>query len=96
MAITALKTRLLKRLAKEEDARVLKTIDILLRDDTKAEAERRRSIEMAVRSEEAISKGDVLSLSEARKRSKELLKDIATGRGKARPAAARKPTARKA
>jgi hypothetical protein len=51
---------------------------------------------MAVRSEEAISKGDVLSLSEARKRSTELLNDIATGRGKARPAAARKPTARKA
>lgn len=96
MATTALKTRILKRLAKEEDARVLKTIEMLLRDDTKAEAERRRMIEMAVRSAEAISKGDVLSLSEARKRSKELLKDIATGRGKARPAAARKPTARKA
>jgi len=96
MATTALKTRILKRLAKEDDARVLKTIEMLLRDDTKAEAERRRSIEMAVRSEEAISKGDVISLSEARKRSKDLLKDIATGRGKARPAAARKPTARKA
>jgi tellurite resistance protein len=63
---------------------------------TKAEAERRRLIEMAVRSEEAISKADVLSLSEARKRSKDLLKDIAAGRGKARPAAARRPTARKA
>ncbi len=96
MATTALKTRILKRLVKEDDARVLKTIEMLLRDDTKAEAERRRSIEMAVRSEEAISKGDVLSLSEARKRSTELLNDIATGRGKARPAAARKPTARKA
>ena len=96
MATTALKTRIIKRLAKEEDARVLKTIDILLRDDTKAEAERRRMIEMAVRSEEAIRNGDVLSLSEARKRSKDLLKDIAAGRGKARPAAARRPTARKA
>lgn len=96
MSTTTIKTRILKRLAKEEDARVLKTIEMLLRDDTKAEAERRRSIEMAVRSEEAISKGDVFSLSEARKRSKELMKDIATGRGKARPAAARKPTARKA
>ncbi|MFN6115400.1 MAG: hypothetical protein ACK46G_07615 [Flavobacteriales bacterium] len=96
MSTTTIKTRILKRLAKEEDTRVLKTIDMLLRDDTKAEAERRRLIEMAVRSEEAISKADVLSLSEARKRSKDLLKDIAAGRGKARPAAARRPTARKA
>lgn len=96
MSTTAIKTRIIKRLAKEEDARLLKTIDILLRDDTKAEAERRRTIEMAVRSEEAISQGEVLSLAEARKRSKDLLKDIATGRGKARPAAARKPTVRKA
>lgn len=96
MATTALKTRIIKRLAKEEDAHVLKTIDILLRDTTKEDAQRRRINEMAVRSEEAISKGDVLSLSEARKRSKDLLKDISTGRGKERPAAARKPTARKA
>lgn len=76
MASTALKTRMLKRLAKEE-AHVLKAIDILLRDTTKEDAQRRRINEMAVRSEEAISKGDVLSLSDARKRSKDLLKEIA-------------------
>lgn len=96
MSTTTIKTRILKRLAKEEDTHVLKAIDILLRDTTKEDAQRRRINEMAVRSEKAISKGDVLSLSEARKRSKDLLKDIATGRGKERPAAARKPTARKA
>jgi hypothetical protein len=38
----------------------------------------------------------VLTLADARKRSKALLKDIATERGKARPAAAHKPSARKA
>lgn len=96
MTTTALKTRIMKRLVKEEDARVLQTIDILLRDDTKAEAERRRMVEMAVRSEEAIGKGDVLSLTEARKRSKDLLKNIAATRGKSRPATASEPTARKA
>jgi hypothetical protein len=96
MATTALKTRIIKRLAKEEDAHVLKAIDILLRDTTKEDAQRRRINEMAVRSEEAIRKGEVMTLADARKRSKALLKDIAAERGKARPAAAVKPSARKA
>jgi len=88
MAGSALKTRIIKRLAKEQDAHVLKAIDILLRETTKEDALRRRINEMAVRSEEAIRKGDVLTLSVARKRSKALLKDIAAERGIGRHAAA--------
>jgi ribosomal protein S17 len=96
MAGSALKTRIIKRLAKEQDAHVLKAIDILLRETTKEDALRRRINEMAVRSEEAIRKGDVLTLAEARKRSKTLLKEIAAERSSARPASAVKPSARKA
>lgn len=80
MTNTAIKNRIMKRLAKEEDAHVLRAIDILLRDGTKEDALRRRANEMAVRSEEAIRKGETMSLDQARERSKVVLKDIAQKR----------------
>lgn len=70
---------------------MLKAIDILLRDTTKEDAQRRRINEMAVRSEEANREGEVLTLAEAHKRSKALLKGLAADRSNARPAAAAKP-----
>jgi len=86
MTTTVLRNKLLKRIQREDDATVLKTIDILLRDDTKEAAMRRRMTEMAILSEDAIKKGDVLSLSEARKRAKSALKSIAASRTKAKRA----------
>jgi hypothetical protein len=86
MTTTGLKNKLVKRIQREEDPTVLKTIEILLRDDSKEEAMRRRMTEMAVLSEEAITKGDVMSLADARKRSKSVLKEIAASRTKAKRA----------
>jgi len=86
MTTTVLKNKLVKRLQREDDVTVLKTIDILLRDDSKEDAMRRRMTEMAILSEEAIKKGDVMSLSEARKRSKSVLSSIAASRTKAKRA----------
>lgn len=86
MTTTALKNKLVKRIQREEDKTVLTTIDILLRDDTKEDALRRRMTEMAIRSEEAIKNGDVMSIAEARKRSKGVLKEIAASRSKAKRA----------
>jgi len=80
MTTTVLKKKLVKRIQREEDPTVLKTIEILLRDDSKEEAMRRRMMEMAVLSEEAIKKGDVMTLADARKRSKFVLKGIAASR----------------
>ena len=74
----------MKRIQREEDPTVLKTIEILLRDDTKDAALRRRMTEMAVLSEEAIKKGNVRSLADTRKRSKSVLKEIAASRTKAK------------
>ena len=80
MTTTVLKKKLVKRIQREGDPTVLKTIEILLRDDSKEEAMRRRMMEMAVLSEEAIKKGDVMTLADARKRSKFVLKGIAASR----------------
>jgi ribosomal protein S17 len=86
MTTTALRNKLAKRIQREEDKTVLTTIEILLRDDTKEDALRRRMTEMAIRSEDAIKNGDVMSITEARKRSKDVLKDIAASRSKAKRA----------
>ncbi len=86
MTTTALKNKLVKRIQREEDKTVLATIEILLRDDTKEDTLRRRMTEMAIRSEEAIKNGDVMSIAEARKRSKGVLKEIAASRSKAKRA----------
>jgi hypothetical protein len=80
MTTTVLRNKLVKRIQREEDPTVLKTIEILLRDDSKEEAMRRRMTEMAVLSEEAFKKGDVMTLADARKRSKGVLKEIAASR----------------
>ncbi|MBL7951095.1 MAG: hypothetical protein JNM62_05190 [Flavobacteriales bacterium] len=86
MTTTALRNKLAKRIQREDDKTVLTTIEILLRDDTKEDALRRRMTEMAIRSEEAIKNGDVMSIAEARKRSKAVLKEIAASRTKAKRA----------
>jgi len=86
MTTAVLKNKLVKRIQREEDPTVLKTIEILLRDDSKEEAMRRRMTEMAVLSEEAIKKGDVMTLADARKRSKGVLKEIIASRTKAKRA----------
>lgn len=86
MTTTVLRNKLVKRIQREDDAAVLKAIDILLRDDTKEDAMRRRMTEMAVLSEEAIKKGEVMSIAEARRRSKGVLKAIAAARTKAKRA----------
>lgn len=75
MTTTVLKNKLVKRIQREEDATLLETIAILLRDDTREDAMRRRMTEMAVRSEEAIKKGEVMTLGQARKRAKQAVKD---------------------
>ena len=86
MTTTTLRNRLVKRLQLEDDKTVLATIAILLRDDSKEDALRRRMTEMAIRSEEAIQKGEVMTVAEARKRSKRVLQEIAASRPKARRA----------
>lgn len=82
MTAVRLKNRLVKRIQLEEDATVLKAIDILLRDDSKEAAMRRRMTGMAILSEEAIQRGEVLTLDEARKAAKRELKRIAASRTK--------------
>ena len=86
MTTIALRNKLAKRIQREEDKTVLTTIEILLRDDTKEDALRRRMTEMAIRSEEAIKNGDVMSVAEARKRSRQVLKGITASRIKAKRA----------
>ena len=86
MTTTVLRNKLVKRLQREEDKTVLQAIEILLRDDTKENAMRRRMTEMAIRSEEAIANGDVMTVAEARKRSKGVLQEIAASRTKAKRA----------
>lgn len=76
MASTVLKNKLVKRIQREEDATVLKTIDILLRYDTKEAAMRRRMTETAIRSEEAIKNGEVMTVDEAKKRAKDVLSKL--------------------
>ncbi|MBK7946813.1 MAG: hypothetical protein IPJ85_16575 [Flavobacteriales bacterium] len=86
MTTIALRNKLAKRIQREEDRTVLTTIEILLRNDTKEDALRRRMTEMAIRSEEAIKNGEVMSVAEARKRSKAVLQGIAASRSKAKRA----------
>lgn len=71
MTTAALITRLKKKLEKETDANVLKAIEILLKDDTKAARLQRRMMEGAVRSEEDIAQGRVMSGTEAKRRLQE-------------------------
>lgn len=55
-----------KKLEKETSKDVLNTIEILLRDDTKEHRVRRRMTEMAIRSEEAIAKGEIVPWEEVK------------------------------
>ena len=71
MTTAALITKLKKKLEKETDANVLKAIEILLKDGAKAARMQRRMMEGAVRSEEDIAHGRVMSGAEAKRRSQE-------------------------
>lgn len=73
MTTAALITKLKKKLDKETDKGILKSIDILLQDSTKEAREKQRMMEAALRSEEDAKKGRVMSGAEARKRMKEHL-----------------------
>lgn len=66
MTTAALITKLKKKLEKETSKDVLNTIEILLRDDTKDDRVRRRMTEMAIRSEEAIAKGETVPWEEVK------------------------------
>jgi DNA-binding SARP family transcriptional activator len=73
MTTAALITKLKKKLEKETDKNVLKSIEYLLREDTKEARLRRRMMEGAIRSEEDIANGRVMSGAEAKRRLKERL-----------------------
>ena len=70
MTNAALKARLKRKLDKEEDRSILRSIEILLRDETKEEAIKRRMHKMAVLSNEAIANGNVMTLDQAKARLK--------------------------
>ena len=71
MTTAALITKLKKKLEKETDANVLKALEILWKDGTKAARMQRRMMEGAVRSEEDIAEGRVMFGAEAKRRSQE-------------------------
>lgn len=70
MTTVALITKLKKKLDKQTDKHVLETIEILLRDDTKEALLRSRMMEGAIRSEDDIAHGRVMSGAEAKRRLK--------------------------
>ncbi|MEO8591534.1 MAG: hypothetical protein ABI432_19290 [Flavobacteriales bacterium] len=70
MTTVALITKLKKKIEKETDRSVLQTIEILLRDDTKEARIRSRMVEGAIRSEDDIAHGRVMSGAEAKSRLK--------------------------
>ena len=73
MTLLQLKNQLKKKLEKETDANVLKAIEILLKDDTKAARIRRRMTETAILSNEAIAKGEVHSPEKVRSEMQEMI-----------------------
>ena len=58
MTTAALKAKLKKEIEKETRKDVLRTIEILLGNDTKEQRVQRRMTDMAIRSDEAIAKGE--------------------------------------
>ena len=66
MTTAALKAKLKEEIDKETRKDVLKTIEILLANDTKEERVQRRMTDMAIRSDEAISKGETTPWEEVR------------------------------
>jgi len=75
MTTAALITNLKKKLDKQTDKHVLETIEILLNEDTKEARVRRRMMEGAIRSEDDIVHGRVMSGAEAKRRMKAHLAD---------------------
>ncbi|MBK8339940.1 MAG: hypothetical protein IPK99_08050 [Flavobacteriales bacterium] len=66
MTTAALITKLKKKLEKETDKEILRSIEILLREDTKEAIQKRRLVQVAVLSNEAIARGEVMSLAQAK------------------------------
>ncbi|QQR85443.1 MAG: hypothetical protein IPJ76_12595 [Flavobacteriales bacterium] len=66
MTTSALITKLKKKITKETDKGILKSIDILLKNDTDEAREQRRMTEKALLSEWATAKGDVVPWEEVR------------------------------
>lgn len=66
MTTAALITKLKKKLDKETDKSVLKSIEILLKSDTDEAREQRRLTGKALLSDEAIAKGDVVPWEDVR------------------------------
>ncbi len=85
MTTAALVTKLKKKLDKERDPAVLKSIDILLSDETKEARIKQRMMEGALRAEEDFANGRVMSGAEARKRMKEHLETRRRERAATKP-----------
>lgn len=73
MTKAALKARLKKKIDKEEDRSILRSIEILLRSETREEAMKRRMHMMAVLSNEAIANGKETRWREVREELKEMI-----------------------
>ena len=73
MTTAALVTKLKKKLEKEKDPGVLKSIEILLSGETREARIKQRMMEGVLRAEEDFANGRVMSGAEARKRMKEHL-----------------------
>ncbi|MEZ4790666.1 MAG: hypothetical protein R2811_11685 [Flavobacteriales bacterium] len=67
MTTAALITKL-KKLDKRKDKHVLEAIEILLRDDSKEARIRSRLLEGAIRSEDDIDNGRVMTIAEAKRK----------------------------
>ena len=67
MTTAALITKL-KKLDKRKDKHVLEAIEILLRDDSKEARIRSRLLEGAIRSEDDIDNGRVMTITEAKRK----------------------------
>ncbi|MGV9011656.1 MAG: hypothetical protein ACOH13_03585 [Flavobacteriales bacterium] len=66
MTTAALKAKLKEEIEKETDSGILKTIEQLLKSETRAERAKRRLIHVALSSEKDIEEGRTMSLKEAK------------------------------
>lgn len=74
MTTAALKAKLKKEIEKETDSGILKTIEQLLRNETRVERDKRRLIHVALSSERDVEEGRTLSLEEAKVKLDESIK----------------------
>lgn len=74
MTTAALITKLKKQLDQETDQGILRSIEFLLAEETKAERAKRRLVHAAVLSEKAIAEGRTMTLEEAKAKLADSLK----------------------